>query len=720
MEKIVKKEIKVGDQTLSLEVGRLAAQANAAVLAQYGETVVLATVVSAAPREDLDYFPLHVEYRERYYAGGRISSSRFVKRERRPSDSAVLTARLVDRSIRPLFPSDYNREVQVIITVLSFDGKNDPLLPSLIGTSAALAVSDIPWEGPVGGVVIGADPALKLVVNPTLEESESRVLELIVAGTADRVIMLEGAAKEMEEKEMLRAINLAQEEVKKIVDFISGLVKEAGAKKEEYQTSQPSKEVVQKVAQFAGADLKKLMVNLGTSPGEDKLALLREETLAEFEEEHGKKEIGKAFSQILKKMVREFTLTGKRLDGRGWEDIRELTMEVGVLPRTHGSAIFKRGGTQALSVVTLGAPSLEQWFEGMEGEARKSYIHHYNMPPFSLGETGRLGWPSRREVGHGALAEKALQAVVPTKEQFPYMIRVVSEIMSCNGSTSMASACGSTLALMDAGVPLRNPVAGIAIGLITQGDKEAILTDIVGLEDGFGDMDFKVAGSKKGITALQLDVKFAGLSPELIEKVLSRARAARIKILEAMAKTIATPRSLISPYAPKIELLRIDPEMIGEVIGPGGRVIREIIAKTEAGIDVEDDGTITVSGDTQEAVDKATRWIKGITHVVKPGEIFEGEVVRVESYGAFVQITPGKDGLVHVSEMSDQFVEDVSQVVKMGQKVKVKVLGIDDLGRIKLTMKLEKEPTPLRSGPPRPRNRRNSSRPRPRTRKRIR
>jgi polyribonucleotide nucleotidyltransferase len=718
MEKIIRKEINVGGRALSLEAGRLAAQANAAVVAQYGETVVLATVVASSPREDLDYFPLQVEYRERYYAGGRISSSRFVKRERRPSDGEVLTARLVDRSIRPLFPADYNHEVQVIITVLSFDEKNDPTFPSLIATSAALALSGIPWNGPVGGVTIGADVSYsKLVVNPVLEEVKAGALDLTIAGTTEKVTMIEGAACEVEEKKILEVIKLAQEEIKKITEFISSLANEVGVKKQEYRADQLSREVIQKVKKFAGADLKKLVARRGILEEEEKVVLLREGTVAEFEQEHPKKEIERAFIQLLKKAVRESTLTGRRLDGRGWEDIRKVAVEVGVLPRTHGSAIFKRGETQVLSVVTLGAPSLEQWFEGMEGEARKSYIHHYNMPPFSTGQTGRLGWPSRREIGHGALAEKALQAVIPAKEKFPYMIRVVSEVLSSNGSTSMASVCGSSLALMDAGVPICSPVAGIAMGLISQDSQEVILTDILGLEDGFGDMDFKVAGTTKGITALQLDVKNDGLSLDLIKEVLDQARPARTKIFEKMVKVVPAPRATISPYAPKIEVLHIKPEMIGEVIGPGGRVIREIIAKTGAGIDVEDDGTIAVSGNKQEVVDKASQWIKGLTQVVEPGGTFEGEVTRIESYGAFVQIAPSKEGLVHVSEMSDRFVKDVSRMVKLGQKVKVKVLGIDDLGRIKLTMRLEKTPARLQ---PRLRDHRDTFRRRQGPRKRIR
>jgi len=690
VEKIIKKEIEIGERKLSLEIGRFAAQANAAVLAQYGETVVLSTIVSSLPREGLDYFPLSVDYREKYYAGGRISTSRFVKRERRPSDEEVLTARLIDRSIRPLFPKDYKNEVQVIVTVLSYDGKNDPGLLGLLATSTALAVSDIPWNGPVGGVKIGAQPSsLELMVNPTGEAMENSPLNLLVVTLQDKLLMLEAVAQEWPEEKMIEILNLAQKESKRIADFISGLAKEVGQKKQKYEVTKYPKELVKKVEKFTKDNLDKLVRESALLKGDEEgLTSVRQETVEKFEKKFKKEEIERAFSDVLREVVRKSILSGKRPDGRKQDEVRELKIEVGVLPRTHGSALFQRGETQVLSAVTLGAPSLEQWIEGMEGEERKGYIHHYNMPPYSVGETGRLGWPSRREIGHGALAEKALQAVVPNKEKFPYMIRVVSEVMSSNGSTSMASVCGSSLALMDAGVPVLSPVAGIAMGLVTQDKKEVILTDITGLEDGFGDIDFKIAGTKKGITAMQLDVKTSGLTLDLIKETFAQARLARIQILQAMAKVLPAPRSSISPYAPKIEVLHVEPKMIGEIIGPGGRVIREIIAKTGAGIDVEDDGTVTISGETKEVVQKAADWINGLTQTVKVGEEFVGEVTRVESYGAFVQIAPGKEGLVHISQLADRFVRDVSNIVRIGQKVKVKVLGIDDMGRIKLTMKL--------------------------------
>jgi polyribonucleotide nucleotidyltransferase len=700
MEKVIKSQVEIGGRVLTLELGRFTTQANASVLAQYGETVVLATVVSSSPREDLDYFPLTVEYRERYYAGGRISTSRFVKRERRPRDDEVLTARLIDRSIRPLFPKDFRNEVQVIVTVLSYDGKSDPGLLGLVATSAALAISDIPWDGPVGGVRVGDDPSsLDLIINPAVEETENGNFSLVVVTTKERVVMMEAFAAEVTEEKVMEAINLASKESRKIVDLISGLATTVGRKKQEFESGQPAKELIIKVEKFAQDNLNELLASSTSLRGDEEgLASVRQEMLEKFGGDYSKKEVETVFNGFLKRSVREGILSGKRPDGRKWDQIRKLDMNVGVLPRTHGSAVFERGETQVLSVVTLGTPSLEQWIESMEGEARKGYIHHYNMPPYSVGETGRLGWPSRREVGHGALAERALQRVVPDKEKFPYMIRVVSEVMSSNGSTSMASVCGSSLALMDAGVPIKSPVAGIAMGLVTQGKKQIILTDITGLEDGFGDMDFKIAGTKKGITALQMDVKISGLSVNLVQKIFTQAQLARVQILEAMAKVLPAPRSSISSYAPKIEVLHVEPETIGEIIGPGGRVIREIIAKTQAGIDVEDDGTVTISGETKEIVAKALRWIEGITKVVKVGETYEGEVVRIEPYGAFVQIAPGKEGLVHVSEMAPYFVRSASEVVKLGQKVKIRVAGIDELGRIKLSMLFGQ---PARSGKPR-------------------
>ena len=685
MDDVLEKTIEFADRKLSFQIGRLAKQATVSVLGQYGDTVVLATVVSAPLKEEVDYFPLHVEYREKYYAGGRISSSRFVKRERRPRTDEVLTARMIDRSIRPLFPKDYREEVQVILTVLSYDEKANPGLVGLLATSTALAVSPIPWEGPVGGVQIGLDRSGNFILNPATEEAEEGPLDLTVVTCKGKVVMLEGKAREIEREKMLAAIQFAQREGEKIEEFINQIEEEIGSKKE-YQPQVYPKELILKIKKELEKDKKKIFKRL--AEGKEEIALLREEFGEKLSESYTKKEINSVFFEQLRKMVRERILQGERIDGRKPEEIRELAVEVGVLPRTHGSAIFKRGETQVLSVVTLGAPSLEQWIETLEGEEKKSFIHHYNMPPFATGEVGKLGWPSRREIGHGALAEKALKAVIPKKEKFPYMIRVVSEVLSSNGSTSMASVCGSSLALMDAGVPVSAPVGGIALGLVSEKDKKVILTDITGLEDGFGDMDFKVAGTLKGITALQLDVKIPGLSLDLIEEIFARAYKAREEILGVMQKVLPAPRASLSPYAPKIEVLKVDPKMIGEIIGPGGKVIRDIIAKTETGIDIEEDGTVTVSGETKEAVRKAVDWIRRITRVVKVGEEFVGEVVRIEPYGAFVQIAPGKEGLVHISQMPTKFVRDVSRIVKIGQKVKVKVLGIDEMGRIKLTMKL--------------------------------
>jgi polyribonucleotide nucleotidyltransferase len=687
MEKIIKRQIDIGGRILTFELGRFAAQANASVLAQYGETVVLATVVSSSPREDLDYFPLVVEYREKYYAGGRISTSRFVKRERRPRDDEVLTARLIDRSIRPLFPKGFQNEVQVIVTVLSYDGENDPGLLGLVATSAAIAVSDIPWNGPVGAVRVGILPNSKFIINPKNGELSESPLNLVVSGTKDAIVMIEAAAREVEEEKISSALSLAQEKINEISSKIAELAKKVGREKQAYEFSELPEKLINDIRKFAEEEIQGFITKTSLVEGGARdFSQLKEGALEKFGEDYSKLEIQNALQEVFKDVVRRMILSGKRPDGRKPEEVRELEMSTEVLPRTHGSAMFRRGDTQVLSVVTLGAPSLEQWIESMEGEERKRYIHHYNMPPYSIGETGRLGWPARREIGHGALAERAVFPVIPSKEDFPYTIRVVSEVMSSYGSTSMAAVCGSSLALMDAGVKILSPVTGVAMGLITDGKERVILTDITGLEDMNGDMDFKVAGTQKGITALQMDVKISTLTKEILVSALENARQARLEILMSMKKVLPQAKTRLSPYAPKIKVLHVDPSTIGDIIGPGGRVIREMIAKTEAGIDVEDDGTVTISGETEETVAKASQWIEGITTVVKVGDTYEGEVVRIETYGAFVQIAPGKEGLVHVSEMAPRFVRKAADVVKLGQKVRVRVAGIDELGRIKLSM----------------------------------
>lgn len=702
----ISKSAEVGGRTLTLEYGRFAQQATSAVLARYGDTMVLATVVAGKENPNLGYFPLSVEYIERLYAGGRIKGSRWVKREGRASDEAILTARLVDRSIRPLFPKDYFNEVQVIITVLSVDAENDPDVLSVIATSAALTISPIPWQGPVAAVRVGLRDSVYFP-NPLNGELEFSSLDLVISADREKIVMIEAGAKEVEEKEMIGAFNFAREEIKKIIALIEEFSAEVGQPKIKIETKKEElgEEIKKTVAKEVFHLLDKISRREAEANNLDELKIVLGEQFSEVD----KNLLFELVDEIAKKEMRKKILeTQERIDGRGPDEIRPIEIEVGLLPRTHGSAVFKRGQTQTLTVVTLGSPSLEQLIEGPTGEETKRYIHHYNMPPFSTGETGRLGWPSRREIGHGALAERALLPVIPLEEKFPYTIRVVSEIMSSNGSTSMASVCGSTLSLMDAGVPISALVSGVAMGLIKdeKDSKYAVLTDIAGFEDFFGDMDFKVAGTEKGITALQMDNKIGGVGEEILAEALDQARKGRLFILEKMRQILPEPRSRLSPYAPKIAVLRIQPESIGEVIGPGGKVIRNIIAQTGATVDVEDDGIITVSGADQAAIDKAVGWIQGLTRKVEPGEIFEGEVKRILPFGAFVEILPSKEGLVHISQMASGFVQRPEDVVQIGQKVKVKVVEIDEQGRINLSMRLEKNHF-------RPRQERGPARPRP-------
>jgi polyribonucleotide nucleotidyltransferase len=687
--KKIEKSTEIGGKKLTLSSGDIAEQADAAVIAQYGETVVLATVVASSLEEDPGFLPLTVQYQERLYAGGRIKGSRWVKREGRPSDDEILTARLVDRSVRPLFPKDYRKDVQIIITILSVDLENPPDMVACVAASTALASSPIPWSGPVGTVRVGRMDK-KFLTNPVENEMQSSEMDLVVAATKDAVIMIEAGANEVPEKDVLSGIEHGYKEAKTLIKFIEGFVKEAGKKKEGIKKAKKDLSLEKKVKDLAKKDLK------------EKISALSEKRISgdEFDEyksaifenfsEDGEKLIGSIFEDLVKQEVRKMVLSKKRPDGRKPDEIRELSAKVEILPRTHGSAIFQRGQTQVLTVTTLGPPSLEQFIESAEGEETKRYIHHYSMPPYSIGETGRFGYPSRREIGHGALAERALLPVIPSETDFPYTIRVVSEVLSSNGSTSMASTCGSTLSLMDAGVPISAPVAGIAMGLVIESEKKfEILTDITGLEDGYGDMDFKVAGTKEGITALQLDVKTLNLTPSMLKAALDQAKKARDKILEVIVKTIAKPRAKVSTHAPKIKLVKVPQDKIGEVIGPGGRVIRNIIAETGAQIDVEDDGTVNISGMTDEEVNKALEKVEALTKEISPGEIYEGVVKRIEPFGVFVEIAPGRDGMVHVSDMSIDYVKNPRDLVKIGDKVKVRVKEIDELGRINLSMLLD-------------------------------
>ena len=690
--------LEIGGKALTLEIGLLAQQATSSVLARLGDTMVLVTVVMGKERSDIDYFPLTVEYVERLYAGGRIKGSRWVKREGRPSDDSILAARLIDRSVRPLFPKEFKKEVQIIATVLSVDGENSPDVLSVIAASAALAISPIPWKGPVGVVRIGyvqneENGKSGFIINPGVAEVELSELDLIVTSLKGKTLMLEAGAQQVSEEITLEGIKKAQIENDAIIDFINDFVKKVGVKKEEAKPNTELLETVALLEKFYKAEIVAMIknrVSKESSANENEFIdkIIEEQKVKDESFSIDKKTIAAAIEKILFKNIRENTLTkGIRPDGRKIDEIRPISCQVSILPRTHGSAIFNRGSTQALTIVTLGSPRLEQLIESAEGEESKRYIHHYNMPPYSVGEAGRLGFTSRREIGHGALGERSLMAVIPNQTEFPYTIRVVSEILSSNGSTSMAAACGSTLALMDAGVPVKKPVAGIAMGMVSKDDKYVILTDILGLEDFSGDMDFKVAGTDSGITGVQMDVKILGLKIKQIEEVFARAKKARLFILEKMIAVVGKGRKGVSEYAPKIEQVQIPVDKIGEVIGPGGRVIKNIIAQTGAVVDVEDSGIVTISGTDKDAVAKALEWVNGITREVKVGEIFEdGEVKRILPFGAFVEFLPGKEGMVHVSKMADKFIRNPSDVVQIGQKVKVKVIEIDEQGRTNLSM----------------------------------
>ncbi len=702
---IVAKETEIGGRKLKLEVGRFAPQTNATVLAQYGETMVMASVVRSKPKEDLGYFPLSVEYIERLYAGGRIKGSRWVKREGRPSDEAILTGRLVDRSIRPLFPKNYFDEVQVTITVLSVDLENGPGVLSVVAASAALAISEIPWNGPVGTVAVGLKENVPFI-NPTQTEKEFSDLDLVVSSTADRAIMIEGQGNEVPESQILETIKFAKKESRKILDLIEDLQKEVGEPKLKLLEKEIKPEIKNEAQKFVKKLIEEAFAAKGREVGGEGNLEGKEAFLADILPEN-KKEASNAFDYFWKKLFREQVLAGKRVDGRSETEVRPIEIEVGILPRTHGSAMFKRGLTQVLTVTTLGAPSLQQLIESATGEESKRYIHHYSMPPYSMGEVGRIGGLSRREIGHGALAERALEPVIPVEDKFPYTVRIVSEVLSSNGSTSMASTCGSTLSLMDAGVPITAPVAGLAMGLVT-GEKAGadgsfrILTDIAGAEDFNGDMDFKITGTEKGVTAIQLDVKIPGLTDEIIEKTLKQAKEGRNFILGKMLSVLDKPRQKISQYAPRVAVIHIDQDKIGEVIGPGGRMIRKLIEDTGANIEVQDDGSINISGVDDASVSSAIAKIEGLTQEAKIGEIYEGEVKRIQPFGAFVEILPGKEGLVHVSQMGAGFIEDPNQVVSLGQKVKVRVMEIDDRGRLNLSMLLDGEKkTEERPRPPR-------------------
>lgn len=681
---ITSKTVVVNGQTITFEIGRYAEQATAAVLAKANDTVVLVTVVAGQEIPSLGYFPLSVEYQEKLYASGIIKGSRWVKREGKPTDEAVLKARLIDRSIRPLFPEGYLKEVQVVAQVLSYDQTTDPDVLALCAASAALSLSPIPWNGPIAAVRVKNDN-----------------LDLVISGSKDALVMVEAGANQVSETEVLAALTSGHAEIKKIINVINELVKEAGLPKEEFIIKPIDAALKKQVLDKTKTSLDDLIVRLETSAREKDMDLRPIQTACiEDMPEADQNQVKAIIDDYFKTALRQKTFTKKiRTDGRAPDQIRPIACEVGVLPRTHGSGVFKRGSTQALTVATLGSPRLEQLIEDLEGETSKRYIHHYNFPPFSVGEAGRMGWPSRREIGHGALAERALESVLPEANDFPYTMRVVSEIMSSNGSTSMASVCGSTLSLMDAGVPLKKPVAGIAMGLMVDGKDYVVLTDIQGAEDHLGDMDFKVAGTDSGITALQMDIKIPGVTSEILKDALEKAKQARLSILGIMAKTIAKPRAQVSAFAPKIATLNIPVEKIGELIGPGGKTIKKIIQDTGCEVDVDDDGRVVITGVDQKKLAEAKTWINGLTREFKIGEEFDGKVVRIEPFGAFIELLPGRDGLVHVSRLSTGYVADPNTIVHLGDVLHVRVREIDEQNRVSLTTLTPEQEQQM---PPRP------------------
>lgn len=710
MQKVVRKEIEIAGKKLILETGELAGHANGSILATYGETVVLATAVSQPAPADVDFFPLFVDYEEKLYAGGKISTSRFIKREGRPSEEAVLTSRLIDRAIRPLFPKDYQAEVQVIITVLSVDQENDPDIVSLIAASTALCISDIPWHGPIVATRIGKQNE-GFLLNPTEEEKTLSSMDLVLATNKEKVVMIEAQAQELDEKTFTQAMEFGINQGKEIIKFIEDFVKEAAQKKQDYQSTKIENSHEKAIRDFIEQKIIKELEEPSIAQDENWFSQSLEKLEGEFikEEQEDSQITPKILADLLDEatadFLRNYILSNKkRLDGRDPDEIRPITTKVSLLPRTHGSGLFQRGETQILSIATLASPALGQLIEGMIVEGTKRYMHHYNFPPFSTGEVRRLGSPGRREIGHGALAERAMLPVLPSSDVFPYTLRIVSEVLSSAGSTSMASVCGSTLALMDAGVPIKEPVAGISIGLITDKKDESkylTLTDIAYQEDAQGDMDFKVAGTKNGITVIQMDTKLEGISLKILEEAFQKAQKARLSILEIMLKTIPVSREKISPYAPTVILVKIDPSKIGEVIGSGGRIINKIISATGCAIDINDEGTVTITGKDPQACKKAAEWVEGIVKEAKPGEIYQGKVTRIFPFGAMVEILPGKEGLVNISQLAPHRVARVEDVLNIGQEVKVRVSEIDDQGRINLSMNLDESRSSFQNEPAR-------------------
>ncbi len=683
---------KIDGKELVLKISRIAEQANAAVLGTFGETSVLVTVVMGKEDKDIDYFPLTVNYEERFYAAGKILGSRFIRREGRPSQDAVLSGRLIDRTLRPLFDSRIRRDVQIVVTVLSYDEENDPDFISLISASTALMISDIPWKGPVAGLRIAKTKDGEILINPTNTELKEKeiIFETFISGTADKINMIELSGKEAKEEEVIGTFKKGQDEIKKLTDFQNEVVEKIGKAKSKIELKEIDLELKNKVLGFLNGKLETSIYENKKLGSKNKLSDLKLELYVYLEKEEVQDFSGveKLWEDEIDKIVHKNVLESeKRPDGRRLDEVRPLLVETGILKRLHGSALFIRGGTQALAVATLGAPGAEQLVETMKSSMKRRFMLHYNFPPYSVGETGRIGSPGRREIGHGALAEKAIHLMLPDVDEFPYTIRVVSEILASNGSSSMATTCATSMALMDAGVPIKKQVAGIAMGLMSDDSQYKILTDIQGPEDHYGDMDCKIAGTDEGINAIQMDVKINGVTLDVLKETFIRAKNARLEILEFMNNVISEPRKEVSPYAPVIITLNINPERIGELIGPGGKMINGIIANTGVlSIDVEEDGKVFVSADNKKSADDAASFIKSLMREFEIGEIIEGKIIKILEFGAIVDLGGDKDGMIHVSELKDGFVKKVEDVVKFGDMARAKVIKMDN-GKIGLSMK---------------------------------
>ena len=682
-------QIDFGGRPFSIETGKVARQANGSVLVRYGETVVLVTAVTSdKKREGLDFVPLTVNYLEMTYAAGRIPGG-FLKREGRPSDHETLISRFIDRPLRPLFPKGFQNEIQIIATVLSADQDNDPSILGMIGASAALSLSNIPFDGPIAGAKVGRIDG-EYVLNPTHDELEMSDIDLFVAGSEDAIIMVEGSAKEVKEEEILEAILFGHQSLKPVIGLQNQLKLASGTTPKEFELKRPEEAIYEKVEVIAQERLREAFYIREKTKRKERLEETLQWTVQECgaEDEDSQKMVKAALEEINRKLVRRLILEEKkRIDGRNLSEIRPISCEVGILPRTHGSALFTRGETQVLAVVTFGTSEDEQKINSLTGETYKSFMLHYNFPPFSVGEVSFLRAPSRREIGHGALAERAILPVLPSSENFPYTIRIVSEVLESNGSSSMATVCGASLSLMDAGVPIKAPIAGIAMGLIMEKGEVAVLSDILGDEDHFGDMDFKVAGTAEGVTAIQMDIKIRGVSKEVMGSVLDQAREGRLHILEKMKETIPEPRKDLSRHAPRIVTLQVKQEKIRDIIGPGGKNIRGIVEQTGVKVDVEDSGVVKLASPNYEAIEKAIYMIKRLTQEVEIGGLYNGKVKRILGFGAIVELFPGTDGLVHISQLAENHVKEVSDVLKEGDEVWVKVIDIDPQGRIRLSRK---------------------------------